>query len=383
MAIFYSVGEKKFNHKIEAILYSTKTKIPIFWNFYKEIFEKVNWEEEPDLSLDYLYRLRALQIREEYDYIVILCSGGADSTNVVKTFLNNDIKVDEIIASAPLSGLRDYHFNNKNTDHNNTMSETIYAQIPLLNEISNYYPEIKITLNDYFEDILSYESEEWLYNCEDWLHPSSSARYNFEKHKHLKNLAEQGKKIAFIYGIDKPVIVKWHNNNLYFVFSDLAVNVQRPPFKNHYPNVTNVLFYWAHDLPLMMVKQAHIVGKWLHRPENSKSNSFLYDASIHDRESWRDNRFRHSKYERSIVPAIYPTTHRKVFQAEKPESLFLGEHDNWFYKHHNTTNAYDIMINDIKKFFKKIDQNYLNKGNNGFKMYYNWYKIGSVTKFMP
>jgi hypothetical protein len=381
VSVFYSVGNKKFTHKIESIMYSMKTKEPITWNFHKEVFEKIDWTHEPDIPLDKFYKIRARQIREQYDYVVILCSGGADSTNVVKSFLDNGIKVDEIIASAPLSGLRDFKFNNKDTSHNNTMSETVYAQMPLIKEIASFFPEVKITVNDYFEDILSYDSEEWIYSCEDWLHPSSSARYYFEKHKHLKKLVESGKRLAFVYGIDKPVLIKWHNDNVFFIFSDLTVNVQRPPFKMVYPNVDNVLFYWAHDLPQMIVKQAHTVLKWIYDPQNMKALSFMYDIRYHENEQWKDQRARHSKYERAIIPAIYPNTYRKVFQAEKPESLFLGEHDNWFYKHHHSTRSYDIMVNDIKKFFKKIDPKYLNKGNNGFNLFFNWYKIGSINNY--
>jgi len=381
MPVFYSVGDKKFTHKIESIMCSMKTGESITWDFHKDIFEKVDWLTEPDTSLDEFYKIRAHQIRDQYEYIIVLCSGGADSTNVVKSFLDNDIKIDEIIASAPLSGLRDFKFNDKDTSHNNTMSETVYAQIPLIKDIANLHPEIKITIHDYFEDILSYDSEEWIYSCEDWLHPSSSARYYFERHRHLKDLAENGKRMAFVYGIDKPTVIHWHSGDIFLLFTDLTVNVQRPPFKTTYPNVDNVLFYWTHDLPQMIVKQAHTVSKWMHRPENFRALSFMYNIQHHGKETWGEQRARHSKYERAIVPALYPRTHRKVFQAEKPESLFLGEHDNWFYRHHHSTRAYDIMVNDVKKFFEKIDPQYLNRGKNGFNLFFNWYKIGSIENF--
>ena len=382
MSVYYSVGNQIFNHKIEAVMASIKMNEPVVWNFHKEKLKSYDWTIEPELSLDKLYEMRAQQINDSYDYVVILCSGGADSTNVLKSFVNNDIIPDEIIASMPLTGLRDYNFNDKDTSHNNTMSETVYAQIPLLKEIANSHPNIKITVNDYFEDILSYESEEWIYTCEHWIHPSSAARYNFEKHKHLKNLAESGKRIAFVYGIDKPTVLLANNGKMYSLLTDIAVNVARPPFNVDYPNVENVLFYWTPEIPEIMIKQAHAVAKWLHLPENSKQQSYMLDLHKPAESSYAA-RAKHSKYERAIVPVLYPLTHKIIFQAEKPGNINMGEHDNWFYKHHSKIQTYDIMMNDVKRFFEKIPENQLEYNNNGFKVLTNYYSIGHLDKFKP
>lgn len=379
---FYKVNGKIFYHKIEAILEANKTKSEVTWHFYDDIFKSYDWTKEPDFSLDDFYYRRALQIREKYDYVVILCSGGADSTNVVKSFLNNNIFPDEIIASAPLEGLNSYEFTTANSNHSNTMSETKFAQLPLIDEIKQKYPNIKVTLHDYFKDMIDYQPEEWLHLCEDWVHPSSLARYRFERIKHLKNLAESGKRIAFVYGIDKPVLILGSGNkSILSVVSDLTVNVQRPPFDVNYPNVDNVLFYWTPDLIPMMIKQAHQVAKWIFLPENKKALRYfgIYDRIM--KTSFIENRMRHSKYERAIVPCIYPSTHRVVFQAEKPASIFLGEHDDWFYKLHNKTILYQMMVQDSFRFLKKIDPMYLNKQRSGLITYSKYYNIGDITNF--
>lgn len=384
MAIYYSVGDQIFHHKIDAVMQSAKVSKPIEWNFHNEVFQSIDWTQEPETSLDEFYRIRAQQIRDSYDYVVILCSGGADSTNVFSTFLNNNIIPDEVIASAPMEGLRDYNFNSTDTSNNNTISETIYAQIPLMKDIASKYPFLKVTLHDYFGDILSYKPEEWLYTCDDWIHPSSIARYHFEKHKHLKDLAEKGKRIAFVYGIDKPYIMKLNNNQLYSILSDLTVNIPKPPFSQQYHNVDNVLFYWTPDLPQMMVKQAHAVAHYLYEPANTGPLSYMNDLDKINNLTFKEQRYRHSKYERAIVPAIYPSTHRKVFQAEKPDSFFFGaEHDDWFYKHHSSLKAYDMMVSDFRNFFKKIDSRYINLGHTGFKITSNHYRIGPIENFNP
>ena len=95
---YYKVGNKTFAGKLEAVLEAQATKQNVEWNFFDDVFEKINWFEEPTMTIDQLYKIRAQQIREKYDYVVVFASGGADSTNVVKSFINNGIKIDEIIS---------------------------------------------------------------------------------------------------------------------------------------------------------------------------------------------------------------------------------------------------------------------------------------------
>jgi hypothetical protein len=379
---YYKVENQIFYHKMDAILYANNSKKEVNWYFHNDVFQSLDWLTEPITDLTEYYKQRALQVRNSFDYVVIMCSGGADSTNALKSFTDNNIMPDEIIASAPLEGLNNFKFNDSDRTHHNTMSETKFAQLPLINDISQKYPNIKITLHDYFSDILNYQPEEWLYQCEDWVHPSSLARYRIEKHRHLKNLAESGKRIAFVYGIDKPILAIGPNyGSLFLVLSDLTVNVQRPPFQEKYPNVENILFYWTPDLPQMMIKQAHTVAKWIFKKENHKALKYLavYDRAI--KTTYIENRYRHSKYERAIVPCIYPTTYRKIFQAEKPSSLFLGEHDSWFYQLHKNTLSYQMMVSDSVNFIKKIDDKYLNKQRSGFVTFNQSYNLGPLTNF--
>lgn len=378
---YYTVGDIAFSSKIDASLYASNGTEDIKWHFFDNEFSMHNWKQEPPQTLDYLYKLRAENIRDNYDYVVILCSGGADSTNVLKTFLNNNILVDEIIASAPMSGLRDYQFNNIDTSHHNTISETIYTQIPLMQEIAINFPNIRITLNDYFGDIINYKSDKWILDCDDWIHPSSASRYRFEKHEHLRKLADNGKRICFVYGIDKPNLIIGKDNGIYITFSDHAVNVMRPPFDREYPTVDNVMFYWDITSLDCLTKQAHTLARWLCRPENSIAMSYVFNENSPPA-SYSIFRHRQSKYERAIVPCIYPTTHRPVFQAEKPVRLFLGEHDTWFYKLHKSTPAYEMLVSDTKHLFSKISSKFLNKGNNGFRMYSSYYKIGELVDFL-
>jgi hypothetical protein len=379
---YYKANNKFFNDKIEAILEANTNLSDVEWNFHDEIYSKVNWLVEPDLSLNDFYRLRAQQIRESYDYVVVLCSGGGDSTNVAYSFLANNIKVDEIIASAPLSGLSQWNHQNKDNSADNTMSETYYAQLPLIKEIGNSYPDVKITINDYFDHMLNFKTDDWLFRSGEWIHPSSGSRYNFENLTHLRNMAESGKKIAFVYGIDKPSLLFDQENNIKLNIADRTINVQRPAFDKNYPNVQNVLFYFAPELPLMQVKQAHVLAKWIFKPGNEHVLKSVYDSK-NPPLTYVGNRIRNSIYERNIIPCIYPTTYRPVFQGHKPTRMFFGEHDGWFYKLHGETKMYEMLDSDFRNFYKSINDKYFNQSKTGFLPYFQQYTVGKIDNFKP
>ena len=379
---YYKANNKFFNDKIEAILEANKNLSDIEWNFHQEIYNAANWLIEPELSLDQLYKMRAQQIREQYDYVIILCSGGGDSTNVVYSFLRNGIKVDEIIASAPVSGLNQFKIQNKDNSADNTMSETYLAQLPLMNEISQEFPDVKITINDYFENMLEFKTDEWLFRSGEWIHPSSGSRYNLEKITHIRTLAEAGKKIGIVYGIDKPMLIFDTDNNVRLNIADRTVNVQRPAFKDNFPNVQNVLFYFSPELPLLQIKQAHVLAKWLFKPGNENALNHVLDYRNLPK-NYYENRKRNSVYERAIIPCIYPSTARKVFQGHKPTRMFLGEHDAWFYKLHGNSKMYQMIDSDFRNFYNAIDKKYLMDNGVGFKPYSQSYVIGKISDFRP
>lgn len=379
-SIFYKVGNTIHHKKINAVLDANSKNEDITWHFFDDIFQKNDWLNEPLEDINTLYYIRARQIRESYDYVVLLCSGGADSTNVLYSFLNQQIFPDEIIVSAPLSGLSNYEFNQYDTNHTNTISETKYAQLPLAQEVITKYPKIKVTLNDYFQNMIDYTNQSWIIDCDDWMHPSSASRYRFQQHKHLVSIAESGKRVAFVYGIDKPFVSIGKNDEIYVSVSDLAYNVMRPPFDNEYTNVENVMFYWDPNNIKCITKQAHIVARNVLSYNNPIS---MYMLNINKLpKTYVQHRYNQSKYERGIVPYIYPNLEsRKVFQAEKPSKLFLGEHDYWFYHLHGKTLSYQMMVSETNSLLKTINTKYLNKGLNGFAVHSKSYKIGNLKNF--
>jgi antirestriction protein len=386
----YIVNGKQFSNKLDAILHANLTKAEVSWDFNKDILDKVQWEKEPPGSIDMIYAERARQIREKYDYVIIMASGGADSTNVVHSFLDNGIHVDEIIAGAPISGLKNLDINANDTSAENTVAETMLAQLPFMHKISQKYPNIKLTIHDYFEDILELKTDEWIYEaCGHWIHHSAATRHSLDKFKHLKDLAEQGKTIGVVYGIDKPIIVRAETGYIYLMIPDTVVNIVTPHFKERYTNVESVFFYYAVDFPELMVKQVHELSRWLFKPENAKMrDTILYDKA--KPQSFNDSADKHSTWQRTIVPCIYPAIFpdfSKVWQADKQGFGFNGGNqiDAWVYKLHKSHRFVEMVDSDLNRFLKQVDPKYLMTidGNLGWKGFVNYWKIGHESQFMP
>ena len=111
---YYSVGLQEFDSKIKACQLASKVleKIQspniVKWHFNDEIFSTYNWSIEPRESLADLYKKRAKHLREQYDYIIISYSGGADSHNVVMSFLNQGLFIDELVVTHMDKAMKDY-----------------------------------------------------------------------------------------------------------------------------------------------------------------------------------------------------------------------------------------------------------------------------------
>lgn len=378
---YYTVGDKIFEKKVLAVYHASQTNQKIKWTWNDEKMATVDWTTEPDLSLDELYKLRAQQIRDEYDYVLIFCSGGADSTNVLQSFLKNNIHVDEVVAGAPLSGLSRWDWNNVDYSASNTISETKFAQLPLMEYVQKNFPKTKVTIHDYFVDMLNYKEDEWLIDSGDYIHPTFAARYNLQRddYAYLRKLADSGKKIALVYGIDKPNLGK-DSENLYIVFNDqLICNGVKSIDHN---NIQVELFYWSPDFIPLLVKQGHVVSKWICKPENEK---FLTHAVISKTTNVGDINWGRNVYERKIIPFIYPSLHYSSFQCKKPTVAFMGEHDAWFPILHSDTVARNMMVSDYKNFIDSVDLQFIVKNPigqfGGFNKHFKYYKLGKINYF--
>lgn len=349
---FYTVGQNKFYGKVEALIEATKTGIFPNWHFNPQVYNNIDWTIEPSVPLKELYRLRAQQLRNKYDWIRVEASGGGDSTTAILSFLQNGIHLDEVVFRYPKTGDKNVHGDPYNTKCENTLSEWDFAAKPLLNWIATHYPRVKLTMHDYAEDMLNktYE-EDWVFKSKDYFLPSHPFKHDNVAFIDHRKQAEKGYKIAVLYGIDKPRLCikdgKW-----FLYFMDLQTNHSNSVMYE-YDNITNEYFYWSPDFPEIVRKQAHIIKNWFMMPQNQALQYIV---------KWPNNSIAsRTTYEQMVKPIIYPDYDPATFQTIKPTNSFYNEMDYWFYVNFKETKSYQIWKAGLQFLVDNIDEKYTYK----------------------
>jgi hypothetical protein len=358
---YYLVGEEKFHHKVMALIRATETNHFPEWHFNRDEFGRLDWFVEPETSLKELYRIRAQQLRDRYDYIRLEFSGGADSTMVLYSFLNNGIHLDEIVTRWPKAGQQHIPADPFNTTPENTMSEWTYACKPMLQWIQTYSPRTKITIVDFSDDmLLGKHDESWIYRTKEWLLPCYPFKTAVDSTVEHKKTLDSGKSVCVLWGVDKPKLCikdqKW-----YLYFMDMQANDSSPD-TGAYTNMTNEFFYWSADLPELVCKQAHIVKNWFNQPINQHLQHLVRwpNYSITQR----------AAFESLVKPLIFPDYDPTTFQVGKTTSNFYNEMDAWFFPNFKDSEYLKAWNAGIKYLVNKIDPKYFN------------YDIGVPTGFV-
>lgn len=351
---YYRVGGVVYHNKIEALLSAGTLHHPT-WHFNEHVYDTLDWSIEPNFDIESLYAERARQLREKYDYVAILFSGGADSSTVLNSFVKNNLFVDEVIVGHPESGLRDWD-QKTDSDPRYTVSEYYHTVVPQLKQLAVDSPNTKITINDYFQDMIDeYKSDEWILAARDYFHPSFVSRYSKKNLTHVKKLCEAGKRVTFVYGVDKPRIAMM-NGNYYCYFLDIIANTSTWDLDD-YSTASTEYFYWTPDFPLLPIKQAHLVANWLDTPEANKFRRVVEWPP----KNYEENQILKTVYDRAIREPIYPGWNFDYFQTHKSTSAIRAEQDAWFFKHHQNTHIHDTWTAGVDHLTSMIADRWLQR----------------------
>lgn len=146
---YYTVDGKIFPSKVAALIEGTTRNIHPEWQFHNEFFDRIDWTQEPDVDIYELYRQRAQQIRERYDYLLLMYSGGSDSQTILDVCIKYGIRVDEIVVVWAPSLNGTYTPDANDSSCRNVQSEWDFTIKPRLDYISQQFPGIKITIHDW------------------------------------------------------------------------------------------------------------------------------------------------------------------------------------------------------------------------------------------
>jgi hypothetical protein len=269
----YCVGDLRFINKYDALTLATKTNQSVTWDFNDAVFSCFDWTVPVPESIDELYKRRAQQLRDKYDYVSLFFSGGLDSTNVLHAFIDNDIKLDEVVMFKP----RYYAYDPNNaTPGGNLYSELDFAATPHLQKYADG-KGIKVR-TIYFEDALDALLKNNTYATQfhklNWLTPTALARVAMAvTDLEWRSLYDAGKNVAHIQGVDRPVLTKTNNGYSFsfkdyvntFVFEAAEANETSEKMEKHQHQE---FFYWTPDLPKLAIKQAQLTKQaWMVNPE--------------------------------------------------------------------------------------------------------------------
>jgi hypothetical protein len=364
---YYLVGQKKFPNKTHALLESKKSGLDISWIFNDSVYGNIDWSVPVNVPLMELYKARALQLRQQYDYLTLYYSGGADSTTVLHAFIDNNIFIDEILMwhAEPY----EKQTNDKDYSNRNYNSEVKYAAMVHLDKVKNSLdPRTKITLKDFAKTGLETLSKQdnWYENVPLGLTLSISGilrQVSQQNDAHFLRQQDTGKSTCYIMGIDKPLVCK-KGDDYYAYFQDnSAYHVMSPiDFASTNDQVTTEFFYWTPDFPEIVVKQSQLIKA------HYKSNP----AIIHMAEQSLTTHI--SEYRNIIHDAIYPREFCEPFQVEKPSTHIKRPMDDWFWRTADNRTRMNY-IETIQYLGQNTDPKHMLKGS------INWGMSAHLSKF--
>jgi hypothetical protein len=230
--IAYRVGEKFIYNIYPALMESMTSGQPLEFYCRDQTYDQYNWTVEPKQSLDDLMTEYAWSLRNKYERLILLWSGGTDSHTIYNIFKRANIHIDEIVikASAHLEQYPDHHVTWMKANH--------------------YDPTTIITRYD------QNDTELRSIDCpdEDWVWKNKGDLLMFgmstgaEGVKHLIERNHAGKTWTAIAGYEKPRLI-YKNGKWYARHLDSPMRQTM-----NYDHLT--LFFLE---PLINIKQNHLV----------------------------------------------------------------------------------------------------------------------------
>lgn len=349
----YQCNNKSYFSKLEAILESNKTGKQVHWDFYNDKFSKYDWTKPSDLDINKLYKLRAQQLRDNYDHLVLFYSSGVDSGYILKTFIDNNIKLDEVYMFGAFEAeKRQFKRLGTSKDPGYYTREIEYIAKPAIKELLKKQ-NIKVNMYDWEQDMLkATHNLDWFWEAGSRFGPDALVRNRFHKIFHEHNdMLYKGKRVGFIYGVDKPRLFR-DDKNIYMSFLDIILttgtNNQNDILGETWEN--DEYFYWNPNFPEIPIKQAHMVMDALRI-----SNDYSMVTHLNNNGSM------HTPGLYQIVNRIiYPDWNHGLWQIKKPTSATYHEMSQWFLE--SNTPEFNKWESSLKELQKQIGSKWFNNG---------------------
>jgi hypothetical protein len=161
--------------------------------------------------------------------------------------------------------------------------------------------------------------------------------------KYIVPLAAQDKKIAFIWGTDRPCLeLDTIKQELFFRFRDTAITSYgryEQPFKF---NVSNINFYWDPTFPPILLKQLHLIKDYFLK---YKANKELPNVVWTEKERVKDT---------DVINLIYNFRKPLLHKSPKSSSSHIALRDAYIYsdlyKNSDSYKFYQMGVNKLEQY---------------------------------
>jgi len=363
---FYLVNGFKTYSKVEALEIATATNHPVKWIFNDLEFSSHDWTKEPTESLPELYAARARQIRESYDHVVIFYSGGADSGNVVNSFVDNGVPFEEIAT---------YNYwkadPRKDTYFHGEQTKVSYPRIKELQDRGIKFLHRPIDLSDIAYDIFTddyWSTNRAYYANGHWGMTHLAKSYIRERVDDYKKIIESGKKLVFVWGSEKPRITyKQSTDQYFFRFVDNIDNgISTRQLLLSREEEHDELFYYNPNCAKLLCKQGHTIMNFFRQHKQMEVEQLYTETKLPDINFMFDNSVTDDGlfYRNLLNWLIYPKFDFQMFTLGKPWSAVYSPRDEVWSKDIVFSSQINNLAGHLSSLDKKWwrDPNDINKG---------------------
>lgn len=352
----YEVNGNIYRNKTMALSVCKDGHYP-HWNFNEDVFDKVDWKTEPTDDLYEIYKQRALQLRAKYDYLILYFSGGIDSTTVLRSFVDNNIPLDAVIAYGR-------HINNDVGKKSNP--EIANAAVPYIKRLEKSMNiKIPFIMLDDWDLFKNYTDESWIYTGNGGTLSPETYIYNFHADApQIQDILSKGK-TALIRGVDKPRLRYDKSTDKWaFQLLDKQTGGFHTSGLSEYRNTWYEVeyFFWTRDMPKLLVKQAHIIKNYFTQKNDPVLRDQLFSNLVEG--------FRHTEYYKWIDPLVYgryipgqlPGQSRTYFSMLKSSVVNAMDKDQVFLQLGDKQNV-DVWKRGIQFVHDSIDHRFMDGKN--------------------
>ena len=344
---YYQVGELTTFSKIEALEWHQRLGHAVQYRFNDAVFDCYDWTKEPQSTLVEIYQQRAQQIRAKYDYLVLFYSGGADSHNMLQSFVSQGIYVDEICSFGSLDGDQD-----KASTFNREVFESAAPFAQRLIDTNPIYRTTRFRFLDLSELIAGLLDritlDNFAYIANSTVSVNNVARQFIRDWDPEYQRIMERQSLCFVWGHDKPRTM--HRDGRFGIqFLDINDNCVGPRVQQlNHSHWHDELFYNSPDMPELIIKQTHEIMRWSKLtpttdPRWTQTVTGLGHCIKHtnaDQQAWWIT-------QNGLSSIIYPWYDPLQYYAAKPRNSIFSERDRWYWADSVLGAKFATVINGV------------------------------------